>query len=192
MKDAIAKIRGYFFILKCRYTKKNISIGQGLKMYCKLGIRGRGNITIGRNCIVSGINGDKRQYVIIDTGNPEAVISLGDNARLFAARIHAKFEITIGDDFLVEESGIIDTDFHSINPDRGDPQENKEMCRVRIGNRVSMGTRSNICKGVKIGDDVVICPGSIVNKSIPSGNVVIGNPARNLQFSSRGDKAGIN
>lgn len=184
MKDVIAKIRGYFFILKCRYTKKNVSIGQGLKMYCKLGIRGRGNVTIGRNCIVSGIFGDKRQYVTIDTGDPEAVISLGDNARLFAARIYAKFEITIGDDFLVEESGIIDTDFHSINPDRGDPQENKEMCRVRIGNRVSMGARSNICKGVTIGDDVVICPGSIVNRSIPSGIVVIGNPARNLQLSS--------
>lgn len=62
--------------------------------------------------------------------------------------------------------------------DRGEPTENKEKCHVRIGNRVSIGARSNVCKGVVIGDDVLIYPGSIVNKGVPSGSIVCGNPAK--------------
>jgi acetyltransferase-like isoleucine patch superfamily enzyme len=43
---------------------------------------------------------------------------------------------------------------------------------------VSIGARSIICKGVTIGDDVLVFPGSVVNKDIPSGSVVAGNPVR--------------
>lgn len=178
MKDMIARIRGYLFILLCRYTKKNISIGTGLKMYCKFEIRGEGKVFIGRNCVVSGVVGDNRHYVTIYTHHPKAIVSIGENALLFAARISSKFEVTIGDDFLIEESGILDTDFHSINPDRGEPVEGKEKCRVRIGSRVSIGARSHICKGVVIGHDVLIYPGTVVNKGVPSGSVIFGNPAR--------------
>lgn len=178
MKDIIAKIRGYLFILLCRYTKKNISIGKGLKMHCKLEIRGGGKVSIGKNCVVSGVVGDNRHYVTIYTHKPTAIVSIGKNALLYAARISSKFEVTIGDDFLIEESGIADTDFHSISPDRGEPVESKEKCHVRIGNRVSIGARSNVCKGVVIGDDVLIYPGSVVNKGVPSGSIVCGNPAR--------------
>lgn len=178
MKNVIARIRGYLFILLCRYTNENISIGAGLKMYCKLEIRGEGKVTIGRNCVVSKVIGDNRHHVTIYTHSQKAVVSIGENALLFAARISSKFEITIGDDFLIEESGIVDTDFHSINLDRGEPTESKEKCRVRIGNRVSIGARSQVCKGVVIGDDVLIYPGSVVNKGVPSGSIVCGNPAR--------------
>lgn len=185
MKEVIARIRGYLFILLCRYTKKNIFIGTGLKMYCKFEIRGEGKVFIGRNCVVSGVIGDNRHYVTIYTHDPKAVVSIGENALLFAAKISSKFEVTIGDDFLIEESGITDTDFHSINLDRGNPVESNEKCRVRIGDRVSMGARSNVCKGVVIGDDVLIYPGSVVNKGVPSESIVCGNPARLIRQDSR-------
>lgn len=178
MKTIIARIWGYLFILKCQYMRKNISIGRGLKMYCKLEIQGEGTVLIGKNCVVSGIRGDNRHYVTIDTFRPTANISIGDNALLFAARISSKFSVKIGDDFLIEESGITDTDFHSITPDRREPLESAEKCQIKIGNRVSVGARSVICKGVKVGDDVVIYPGTIVNKDVPLGSVVYGNPVR--------------
>ncbi len=177
MKDAIAKIRGYLFTLKCRFMRGNIVIGSGLKLYCKFEIEGPGKVSIGSDCIVSNIGGDNRHYVTIYTHDPAAVVSIGNNARLFAARISSKFEIKIGDDLLMEESGIMDTDFHSLSPDRAEPLENRHQCRVGIGNKVSIGVRSVICKGVTIGDDVVVWPGSIVNKSVPSGAAVCGNPA---------------
>lgn len=181
MRDIIAKIWGYLFTLKCRFLRKNILIGAGLKMYCKLEIQGKGKISIGRNCLVSRIIGDNRHYVTIYTHDPTAMVSIGNNAMLFAARISSKYEIKIGDDFLIEESGIMDTDFHSINLDRGEPQEIREKCRVNIGNKVSIGARSVICKGLSIGDNVIVWPGSIVNKSIPPRIAVCGNPARAIK-----------
>lgn len=50
--------------------------------------------------------------------------------------------------------------------------------KVTIGNRVYIGAGSHIMPGVTIGDNVLIAAGSIVTKSIPSGVVVGGNPAK--------------
>ena len=50
--------------------------------------------------------------------------------------------------------------------------------RVRIGNDVFIGVGSILLPGVSIGDRVVIGAGSVVTKSVPSGTVAAGNPAR--------------
>lgn len=180
MKRVIAVVRGRLFTLFCRYTRKNISIGRGLIMFCKLEIIGNGAVSIGRNCIVSGVVGDSRHYVTIYTHADRANVSIGENAHLYAARISSKFEVHIGDNFRIEDASIVDTDFHSINSDRGEPKEDLEKCRIRIGDRVSIGARSVVCKGTAIGDDVLVYPGSIVSKSVPSASVVWGNPARRV------------
>jgi maltose O-acetyltransferase len=61
--------------------------------------------------------------------------------------------------------------------------------KVRIGNRVFIGTSSIILPGVTIGDDVIVGAGSIVTRDIPNGVVSAGNPARVLcsieEFLSR-------
>lgn len=50
--------------------------------------------------------------------------------------------------------------------------------RVNIGDYVYIGSSSLILPGVTIGDNVLVAAGSVVTKSIPSGCVVAGNPAR--------------
>ena len=50
--------------------------------------------------------------------------------------------------------------------------------KIIIGNNVYIGSRSIIMPGVTIEDNVMIAAGSVVTKSIPSGVVVGGNPAR--------------
>lgn len=179
MKDFFPRLRGMTYSLWYKFFRSNISIGSGLMIYKKLRISGKGSVAIGRNCIVDGIKGDMSQYVSIDTLCPTAVVRIGDNSRLYAARVSSRFQITIGQDALIEESGIIDTDFHSMDRNRELPtDENFDKCKVTIGNRVAIGTRSFITKGVSIGDDVIVAPGSIVATSVKSGLLVCGNPAR--------------
>jgi len=102
---------------------------------------------------------------------------------LFATRISAKFHIAIGDNFHIEESGITDTDFHSIDAERATPRdENVEKCRIDIGNDVFVGARSFITKGTKVGDGAVIWPGSVVTVSVKPGDTVCGNPARPMKL----------
>ena len=50
--------------------------------------------------------------------------------------------------------------------------------KVRIGNNCYIGAYSQIMPGVTIEDNVLVAAGSVVTKSVPSGYVVGGNPAR--------------
>jgi acetyltransferase-like isoleucine patch superfamily enzyme len=50
--------------------------------------------------------------------------------------------------------------------------------RIVIGNHVFIGVNSILMPGVKVEDNVIVAAGSVVTKSIPSGVIVAGNPAR--------------
>lgn len=50
--------------------------------------------------------------------------------------------------------------------------------KVTIGNWVYIGNNALIMPGVTIEDNVLVASGSVVTKSIPSGMVVAGNPAK--------------
>lgn len=91
-------------------------------------------------------------------------------------RITAYQKIIIGDGcWIAWDVNIIDTDFHSISIN-GDTGETVKT--VRIGNRVWIGARALILKGVTIGDGAVIAAGSVVTGDIPAGCLAAGVPAR--------------
>jgi acetyltransferase-like isoleucine patch superfamily enzyme len=87
--------------------------------------------------------------------------------------IIAQQEVVIGRDCMVAwDVVIMDTDQHGLggNPSVGLP--------VHIGDRVWIGCRSIVLKGVTIGDDAVVAAGSVVTKDVPARAVVAGVPAR--------------
>lgn len=49
---------------------------------------------------------------------------------------------------------------------------------IEVGNNVWIGGNVIVLPGVKIGDNVVIGAGSVVNKDIPSNSVAVGNPCK--------------
>lgn len=70
---------------------------------------------------------------------------------------------------------ILDNDFHSITVDgRTGPAK----APVIIGDRVWIGTRAVILKGVEIGAGAVVAAGAVVSRDVPPGTVVAGMPAR--------------
>ncbi len=61
---------------------------------------------------------------------------------------------------------------------RKDIPEFDTFGKIKIGDWVYIGNNSLIMAGVTIEDNVLVAAGSVVTKSIPSGMVVGGNPAR--------------
>lgn len=50
--------------------------------------------------------------------------------------------------------------------------------KIKIGRNVYIGNGAYVLPGVSIGDNVVVGAGSVVTKSVPSGAIIAGNPAR--------------
>jgi acetyltransferase-like isoleucine patch superfamily enzyme len=74
---------------------------------------------------------------------------------------------------------IMDTDQHSVD---GDNMQVKPVC---IEDRVWLGSRAMVLKGVSIGHDSVIGAGAIVTKSVPPFSVVVGPAARVIRTLSQ-------
>jgi len=172
-------MRGSLFRLRAVLKGRQVRIGPGLELYTRLDIRGQGTVQIGARCVVGGISGDRSQFVVLTTHSPDAQLVIGDDARLFAARVSSKHSIVVGSHALIEDAGIMDTDFHSLGDHGRAPEhETLDRCRIVIGDRVSIGARSLVLKGVRIGDDVIVGPGAVVSRSLADATFALGNPAR--------------
>jgi acetyltransferase-like isoleucine patch superfamily enzyme len=108
-------------------------------------------------------------------------IRLGNRVGLNGTTITSKKGITIEDGTMIAQNVIIvDSDFHAqwppearLHSDTSDYDK-----EVVIGKNVWIGMNCLVLKGVQIGDNSIIGAGSVVVKSIPSGVMAAGNPAR--------------
>ncbi|HKW60261.1 MAG TPA: acyltransferase [Candidatus Dormibacteraeota bacterium] len=73
---------------------------------------------------------------------------------------------------------IMDTDQHPL------PGRDLNNQPVRIGDRVWIGARAIVLKGVTIGDGAIVGAGSVVTSDVPPGGVATG-PAATLRGGSR-------
>ncbi len=55
-----------------------------------------------------------------------------------------------------------------------------------IGNRVWVGANAVVVGNIKIGDDVLIAPLAYVNFDVPDNGVVVGNPAKLINYNGSG------
>jgi acetyltransferase-like isoleucine patch superfamily enzyme len=85
--------------------------------------------------------------------------------------------ITIGDNCLISDCFLADSDYHNLEPHlRHHPPSPKVSAPIHIERNVWIGARATVMKGVRIGTNSVVGLGSVVRKSVPPNVVVIGNP----------------
>ncbi|HLF51304.1 acyltransferase [Flavobacterium sp.] len=106
-------------------------------------------------------------------------VKVGNNCRIYTTNFGSEpWMISIGNKVTVTSGVIILTHDGStwlMNDEKG---RRYLYRRVEIGNNVFIGVNSIIMPGVKIEDNVIIAAGSIVTKSVPSGVIIAGNPAK--------------
>lgn len=107
-------------------------------------------------------------------------LKLGKQSCIGADSLLACFEsVTIGDYFLSASGLYINSGSHDLETLK------PSHAPIIIGDRVWCGMRVTICPGVMIGDDVVIGAGAVVTRSIPSGWLAVGIPAKPIREINR-------
>lgn len=107
-------------------------------------------------------------------------IRIGDNACLQGTAIVSYQSVEIGDNALFGPNVIImDCDGHTLT-NRNAPDEVSKLIvkPVKVGHNVWVGYGAIINKGVTIGDNAVIGTGSVVTKDVPANTMFAGNPAQ--------------
>ena len=112
--------------------------------------------------------------VVVDGGR--LTIGHGTNVNGVGTKILCAQGITIGQFCTFSwDVQLLDNDFHAITVDG---VEQPSAAPITIGDRVWVGTRAIVLKGVTIGDGAVVAAGAVVTKDVPAGAVVGGMPAK--------------
>lgn len=106
--------------------------------------------------------------------HPSVRIGLGS---LLCPGVKITVDVSIGDFVIVNLNSTIGHDvkigsFSSVMPSVNISGS------VSIGKRVFIGSGATILQGLSIGDDAIIAAGAVVTKNVPTGQTVIGVPAR--------------
>jgi acetyltransferase-like isoleucine patch superfamily enzyme len=104
------------------------------------------------------------------------LLEIGERTFINAAvSISASRHVQIGSECEIGPGVLImDNDFHSPSNLSRFPAS----IPVRIGDRVWIGARAIVLKGVTVGDGAVIAAGSVVTSDVPPHKLVAGVPAR--------------
>ena len=163
-------------MLKSRCT----CVGQNLRTDGDIPlISGNGKIIIGDNVKI----GNRNTWIL--TPNlyecPELII--GSNTTInYKVGISVECKVEIGNNCLIAgECILFDNNSHSIYNKDNRKITREDVAPIKIEDKVWIGMRSMILKGVTIGMGSVVAAGSVVTKDVPSMTIVGGNPAKILK-----------
>lgn len=103
-------------------------------------------------------------------------IKLGKNVFINAdCKFQDQGGIEIGDDVLIGHGVVLATLDHNI-----DPYKRYQLIpgKIKIGNRVWIGSNATVTRNVTIGDNSVVAGGAVVIEDVPENVIVAGVPAQ--------------
>jgi acetyltransferase-like isoleucine patch superfamily enzyme len=166
------------------------------------------NIVVGQNCVIDSSFCFKRYFASGSVGlrlgdnvtlwraslsvEEDGLIEFGDDCYIANASLVCCTRITVGNRVLIAGGATVaDSDFHPLAPAarvadtialslRGDRKHRPavESRPVVIEDDVWIGYNAAVLKGVRVGAGAIVAPGAVVNRDVPPGAHVAGNPAR--------------
>lgn len=133
----------------------------------------KSNIFLGDDCIL-----DSKPDLY--TQSSFATLKVGKNTFVNGTRFGVFNSVEIGEDCILADARLMDTDFHSVDKNRLQPEAIVKSAPIVIENNVWVAAGSAILKGVTIGRDSVIAFGSVVVANVPPGKIFGGNPAKEI------------
>ncbi len=174
LRFASAIVNGHLYKAWYGLFRTNVSIGRNFRVTKRLRIKGPGTIVIGDSVTIDGTSHAVTPY----TYAKEAIIRIGNNVFLNSTRFGCRISITVGDDCILGDANVTDTDFHHVDPRQRHSPEPPPAKPVVIERNVWIAGASIVLKGVTIGENSVVGAGSVVTRDIPKDSLALGNPAQ--------------
>lgn len=172
-------ILGRYYKIKYVFIFKKATIGHNFKVYGNLKIEGPGKIVIGNHCMVFP-NTFGMESTTLYTYTPQAKIILEDYVILRGSRMGCYMNIRIGKYSVIEGASLFDSDFHNVDASKRDLEYEKYNTPIIISEKAYVGARCLIGKGMRIGSNSIILPGTFCSgKKTKPGSVIVGMPGRN-------------
>lgn len=168
---AWGRLRGLSYKLLYRLLRRNVQIGRNLVVNGRLAIRGPGRVVIGDDVQVG-------MTVTPWTQTEEAVIVIGSRTFLNGTRISCHERVEIGEDCIMADCRILDTDFHGSDPEE---RQQYQSSAVVIESNAWIAINAVVLKGVRIGSGSTVTPNSVVSEDVPPRVIYGGNPGRLLK-----------
>ena len=169
--DDLRRLRLVGPAINARVRLRSATIGRRVTLRGSPVISNEGRMTIGdRVRLVSTVA--KLELATLPGGHLE----IGDNVFInYGTSIVASAHVKIGSDCLIgTHVQVMDTDFHRVEDKAWDPTGEP----IVIEDRVWLGNRSIILKGVRVGHDSVVAAGAVVTHDVEPRTLVAGVPAR--------------
>jgi acetyltransferase-like isoleucine patch superfamily enzyme len=172
LRTAVGRLALVGPALNARYHLRSATrLGGRVTLRGRASVVNQGTMTIGdRVRLVSTVA--TLELVALPGGHLE----IGDNVFInYGSSLVSSAHVTIGNDCLIgTHVMVMDCDFHRVEDKAwdttGDP--------VVLEDRVWLGNRSMVLKGVTVGHDAVVAAGAVVTRDVPPRTVVAGVPAR--------------
>jgi len=161
-------------LLASRYRRsRRLRIGAGIVVRGRYVFAGPGRVTVGDGVCLDG----RTHAITFCTYAERAVITIGRSTFLNGTRFGCADRITIGDRCILADCRILDTNFHSIYPEKRDESSFIKIRAVDIGDDCWIGPGAFLLPGTKLGAGCTVAAGAVVMGRFPSRSVVAGNPA---------------
>jgi carbonic anhydrase/acetyltransferase-like protein (isoleucine patch superfamily) len=152
-------------------------VGKGVTITGPVLVRGRGRVVIGDGVVL-----DAQAAPIELTAGQGGRIEICDGAYVGpGTSIEARQSVTIGASARVEAFvKILDSNFHFTTGEREESPADSSppSVPIEIGACATIGTRSTLVPGSRVGDRSIVQPDSLVSRRIPPAVTVGGVPAR--------------
>jgi acetyltransferase-like isoleucine patch superfamily enzyme len=159
--------------IRAAFGGTRLTVGQRFSVLGRLRLRGGGQVIFGDDVIIGTLTD-------IFTHDPKAIVRVGHRSFLNGARLSAVQLIEIGEDAIIADVRLMDTDFHSLSKRRQQKDAVVAVAPIHIKNNVWIAAGSAVLKGVTVGENSMIAFGSVVVKDIPANVIAGGNPCKEI------------
>lgn len=134
-------------------------------------------VFLGRGTILSCKNGD---------------IEVGDHVNMgFFCEIFSGSSVVVGRHGLFAARSYLVGGGHAFEGEGPVIEQSRSSLGITLGENVWLGASAKVLDGVRIGRDVVVGAGAVVNQDLPDGAVAAGVPARVLRTRGESLKSGV-